>query len=146
MKLLSLLALAVAGVLAASASAHPASTTPSISINQGLSDLRYGGHATVEYQLPKLRGGEVVEIVVTAYQNANGTPNTDPGGPDIVYAWTYENLASAGELQAGLPEPGTQSVWSLAGGGAAVARIDLVEYSKSGHTVLATTGDFSVAA
>jgi hypothetical protein len=109
-------------------------------------DARYGGTVTASYEITdKVKGSEVVELVVTAYQNANGAPNTDAGGPDIVYAWIYANLDRSGQVLVGLPGSGTSSTWSLNGGGAAVARVELVLYGKH-HTVLATTGDFPVAA
>jgi hypothetical protein len=89
-----------------------------------------------------LAGNATPEVALTCYQDLNhdGVVNTDPGGPDIVYAWVDNPSAlfSFGGR-------GQTSTWSLSGGGAATCRADLVAYSVKGHTVLASTGDFPVS-
>lgn len=107
----------------------PDDTVSSITIND-TTDLHYGDTLDYSYTLEKLKGQDYGVVGLTCYQDVDedGTVDTSPAGPDMVYA---APLAKPGDpVRAGGPT--TTSLWTDRGG-TAVCRLDLYAYGKQGN-------------
>jgi hypothetical protein len=114
----------------------PEETASSITLTGG--PYSYGDTVTFDYTVEKLKGHQWPMVILAAFQDVDesGGVDTVTLGPDIVFA-VMDKPEATFQLAG-------SSAWADRGG-PAVARLDLMAYSKTGSiTPLASSEEFPV--